>query len=235
MKRGGLWILIIFILFLVGCRHDPLTRETIIDWADFIKWDGVHYDRNYSGVLADESYIGEKLGTVKFKIADNVNNPNYKSKDGDAAFHEKGTEVFAVKENTNIIAVKVSEEINGYQLYGMGEEVADRWDFKQLPIDQVRKVEIYQLYTPEGIIQRAEWKNKEEVERLIQLLTNSRDQPNFQPNTEKGDSDYYEMVFYIGESPIAYKYSLLFDGNTYYWYPLETAILPNDIQEFLQD
>ncbi|KRG11596.1 hypothetical protein ACA29_16625 [Lederbergia galactosidilytica] len=50
---------------------------------------------------------------------------------------------------------------------------------------KLRKVEIYQLYTPEGIIQRAEWKNKEEVERLIQLLTNSRDQPNFQPNTEK--------------------------------------------------
>jgi hypothetical protein len=50
------------------------------------------------------------------------------------------------------------------------------------------------------------------------LLVNSETNPYFQPNTERGDPIFYEMVFYT-EELLAYKYSMQFDGYTYFWHP----------------
>lgn len=66
-----------------------------IDWVNFIRFNSITY-------LAESQHIapallGPKFAQIKFKLKGNVNDPNYHSKDGDAAFLNAGTAVYAVK------------------------------------------------------------------------------------------------------------------------------------------
>ncbi|MEH7121131.1 hypothetical protein V7128_27540 [Neobacillus vireti] len=230
-KTFSLCLLITFIL--AGCSS-PLHHNTVIDWVDFVKWDGKEYDGISGGVLANESFLGEKIGEVKFKVADNVEGPEYKTKDGDAAFHEKGTPIYTVKGQPNIMAVKSSDAIHGYRVYYPREGQRDQWSFQDMPISQVNQIEIYQLLPQGGLKLINDITNSEQTAHLIQLFKNSKDSPNFQPNTEKGDPVNYQVVFYTGE-PIAYMQNVQFDGYTYYWFPNETSLLPNEIQNFFPE
>lgn len=116
----------------------------------FIKWDGEDYTALYSGVLADEQYISKEIGTVNFKVADNVTNTSYKTKDGDAAFHEKGTRLFSIEGQEDLLAVKDESVVNGYRVYSAKEDTENKWDFNNLPLDKVQHIEIYLAYTQEG-------------------------------------------------------------------------------------
>ncbi|MFC4799277.1 hypothetical protein ACFPA1_07895 [Neobacillus sp. GCM10023253] len=230
MKNWAIFILIIFAL--TGCRSTPFDGHAVIDWVDFVKWDGIEYDGIYSGVLADEEYLGDKIGTVKFKVADNVTNPNYKIRNGDASFHEKGTEIYAIKGVPQFIAVKSNREINGYRVYYSREDFDYKWHFKDMPIEKVNRIEVYLAYQPEGPKKLVNLDNPDEIKKFLQVLNEGESSPNFQANMDKGDPIVYDMVFYT-DQPIAYKYDLQFDGITYYWHPWDTAILSNGIGDFL--
>ncbi|WP_419887414.1 hypothetical protein ACN6MT_18335 [Neobacillus niacini] len=231
MRKWGFFILLLMVL--TGCRSTPFDGHTVIDWVDFIKWEGIEYNGIYTGVLADEKYIGDKLGAVKYKVADNVTNPNYKIRNGDAAFHEKGTEFFTIKGNPNLLAVKDDRQINGYSVYYSREAADQQWHFKNVSLDKVNKIEIYQPNATNGDKLLSKYTNQEELNHILELLKNSEESPNFQPNMEKGDPDYFQIVLYT-DQPIAYKFDVQFDGSTYYWYPSDTAILSNEIQIFLR-
>ncbi|MEH7356719.1 hypothetical protein V7150_24735 [Neobacillus drentensis] len=230
--RKLLNVVILLMLILTGCRLSQFGQHVEIEWVDFIKWNGKMYDGIYSGALADKTYLGEKLGEVKFKVADNVTDPEYKIRNGDAAFHEKGTQIFKIKGDPNLIAVKSASAINGYKIYFSRDDLVYKWQFQDMPIDKLHKIEIYQAYVPNAPKPIAEIKNPEQVSLFLQILKTSQASPNFQPNTVKGDPDYYHMVLYTGD-PVAYMYDLHFDGNTYFWYPSEPSILSKDIQTFL--
>ncbi|MCC3355710.1 hypothetical protein [Bacillus sp. REN16] len=232
IKKRSMFILVCILLLLTGCRSTPFGGHSIIDWVDFIKMDGKEYNGIHSGVLADEQFVGEKIGSVKFKVADNVTNPSYKIRDGDAAFHEKGTEIFKIKDQPHLIAVKDTHSINGYRVYYSKDDIEYQWHFKNMPIEKVKRIEIYQVYTPLGNKQVSKLTKNAEVKSFLQLLENSKTDPNFQPDTEKGDPIYYEMIFYTDE-PIAYKYNMQFDGSVYFWHPWDTAILPDGIKMFM--
>jgi hypothetical protein len=224
--------LLVLLLLLTGCRSSPFGAQSVIDLVDFIKWDGVTYDGIYSGALADKKYIGEKIGEVKFRVADNVTNPNYKIRNGDAAFHEKGTEIFAIAGNPQYIAVKSPRDINGYRVYFSRDNIEYKWHYKDMPIQKVKTIEIYLAYTQEGAKKMAALTLPKDVNKFLEIITNSKDSPGFQPSTEHGDPTYYEMVFYTDE-PIAYKFDLQFDGTTYYWHPWDTSIISDEIGEFI--
>ena len=98
---------------LTGCQ----APQTVIDWVDFVKWDGKQYESIYQGVIADEEKIGEKIGEVKFTVAGNIKKTSYKIKDGDAGFLEKGTKLLSVNDEPDLIAVKSANAINGYKIY----------------------------------------------------------------------------------------------------------------------
>lgn len=66
-----------------------------IDWVDFIQVGSVQYLAAGSPALA-ESDLGPTVAHVKFKVSGNVCDPNYRPRDGDAAFLDPGTAIYAV-------------------------------------------------------------------------------------------------------------------------------------------
>lgn len=235
MKKWS--FLIAGLMLLGGCSNNffnSITRtESIIDWVDFIKWDNKSYEAVYDAVLTDESYIGEAIGTVTFKVADNVTNSNYKTKNGDAAFHEKGTVFFAVKGEPDLLAVKDDEEIGGYRIYYTRDAGKYRWRFQDMPLENVKRIEFYSIYTAEGNKLLSTWESPDDIQEIGQLLTSSMEQVNFTPNTTEKDPDYYQIILYTG-GPFAYRYNIQFDGETYYWFPWETHILSEKIAPYMK-
>lgn len=232
MKKQNMLFLVLILLFITGCRPSAYVGGSKIDWVDFVKFAGIEYQGIHTGALADGDYVGENIGTVKFKVADNVKNPNYKIRDGDAAFHDKGTGIFEIKDQPHLIAVKNTQAINGYRVYFSSDAIEYQWHFKDMPIEKVELIEIYVTEPPEDDKLIATLSKKEDVNGFLQLLVESKNNPDFQPDVEKADPIFYEMVFYT-EEPIAYKYNLQFDGETYYWHPWDTSILSDDIKTFI--
>lgn len=205
-------------------------RHIEIDWVDFIKLDGKEYDGIYTGVIADPEDIGETVGEVQFKVADEVTNPNYKIKDGDAAFWEKGTTIYAVKNDSSLRAVKDEHEINGYRVYQVREdEKGQSWHFKDMPQDKVKKIELYKR-NEEGTYTLL--KHVTEIREFLSLLNRGEQQSDFIPDTSEGDPVIFQMVFYT-DSPIAYNFSLHFDGKVFFWHPWDTTVLPGEIKTYL--
>ncbi|MCL2509307.1 MAG: hypothetical protein FWF05_09045 [Oscillospiraceae bacterium] len=68
----------------------------MVSWIDFVKWNGVPYEA--TEVSVPESLIGEKLGEVLYKMPHEFKGSRPpKTVDGDAAFLEAGTELFAIE------------------------------------------------------------------------------------------------------------------------------------------
>lgn len=208
---------------LVACSH------TIIDWADFVKVDGKEYHAVYNGVLADKVHIGKEVEQVKFKISGNITRTNYKAKNGDAAFWEKGTKIFTVKDMPAFVMIRDDDEINGYRLYQ--QHASDYlWMYSKINKEEIQRIELYKGYQNPDLIQ--EITDEQEIAELMDTLDRSKEQPAFTPNTSQDDPTLYHMVFY-NDKPIAHKYELFFDGLDWYWYPDDIAVLPANQMEKL--
>ena len=84
------------LIALVSCG--PLqTSHVVIDWIDFLKWNGVTYVAGpNAGAQLPATALGAQIGTVKKKVADVVEDPAYQTQDGDAAFLPIGTAIFSI-------------------------------------------------------------------------------------------------------------------------------------------
>ena len=81
------------------CSCSLGSTNAIIDWVDFIRFHGIRYLATYSqvGRNLQESDLGAVFATVRFKLEGNVHDLHYQSEDGDAAFLDPGTPVYAVQ------------------------------------------------------------------------------------------------------------------------------------------
>ena len=66
-----------------------------IDWVDFVEVGSVQYVAALSPTLA-QGDLGQIVARVKFKVSGNVCDPSYRLRDGDAAFLDPGTPIYAV-------------------------------------------------------------------------------------------------------------------------------------------
>src|SRR6185369_9465766 len=87
------WLVVALLLasLLAGCSlTSPFTTtNVIIDWVDFVQFNGVTYLRSVeNGAPLQEADLGAQYATVRFKLNGNVDDPSYHPKDGDAAFLE---------------------------------------------------------------------------------------------------------------------------------------------------
>lgn len=85
-----------------------------ISWADGVQMNNIQYNGDFKRSSVESSLIDKKIGKVKFNVSQNVNNPNYRLRNGDATFLDVGTEIYSLKSDNSAIAVKIGEQ---YFLY----------------------------------------------------------------------------------------------------------------------
>jgi hypothetical protein len=69
-----------------------------INWVNYIQVGSTQYVfGTVSTTELQESDLGPVYARIKFKVSDNVCDPSYRPKDGDAAFLEPGTPIYQVK------------------------------------------------------------------------------------------------------------------------------------------
>jgi hypothetical protein len=229
-------LLALAILVLASCAK-PLfsTQNTIIDWVDFVKLNGMTYEgMHHSAVLADPGLVTDQVaGVVKFNVEQNVSNPSYQIKDGDAAFLEKGTELYVIAgiDPEYCIGVKNNSVINGYKIYRNRDyESGPSWKFQDLDQSKVKTIKIYEGYN--GSEQLVEYKG-EEILQILDLLNSSEQVLNYEPYTKEGDLKYYRMVLMDG-NPIVQVHTVNKDDINYYWHPDSTQLLSVSISEYLR-
>src|SRR5579872_5824901 len=87
------------LLILASCRlpGSPSSCNAQIDWVNFIQVGSTQYVAGQQPPAApQESDLGHVYAHVKFKVSGNVCDPNYRAKDGDAAFLDAGTPIYVV-------------------------------------------------------------------------------------------------------------------------------------------
>lgn len=114
VRPVGIGLLAAGLLALGACDGQRVT----IDWVDFLQWNGITYLAIPPGSTGLTSpVLGPQVATTKRKLAENETNPAYRPKDGDAAFLEVGTQVFAVEgyRSTFRVAVQTSGKAVVYE------------------------------------------------------------------------------------------------------------------------
>lgn len=102
-----------------GCPR-TIGAMAVIDYVPFVKLN----DRSYLQVFVqpdepqlEPTQLGEHVADTQCKLSDVVNDPNYRARNGDTAFLEPGTKLFAVKgfDPGFRLAAKLDGEIQLYE------------------------------------------------------------------------------------------------------------------------
>ena len=211
--------------------HQAEEMATIIDWVDFIQFEGKHYVSAESAIISEKSGIGEKAGEVSFKVADNIDDPYYKIQNGDAAFWEKGTSLFKVKELPDFLAVADDSKVNGYRLY-LAEQPEEEFPhhFKDVNLDSVNLIEIYTAQNKPELRNRL---GEEELERFKELLLQAYEPSPEGRNAGQYDPEIYQMILYTDE-PFAHAFYVYNEGGQWLWHPWDEQFLPLEIEPFME-
>lgn len=106
MWRKKAYILAVLVaLCIILPVYQPYNMFTLVDWVDCVRVN----DRTYYSIgerkEVDASSIEDKVGTVTFKVSQNIHNPQYHLKNGDATYLEVGTELYSMTSSPGSIAV----------------------------------------------------------------------------------------------------------------------------------
>jgi hypothetical protein len=94
-----------------------------IDWVDFVQIGSIQYVASPgSPMTLQESDLGPVVAHVKAKLSGNVCDPNYRPKDGDAAFLDPGTPIYQVNGHppSRLVAAHRAGRIEAYAATGPG-------------------------------------------------------------------------------------------------------------------
>src|SRR5438094_8934550 len=110
----------IALLLLTACQLPGSAKDcsTVqIDWVDFIQIGSTQYLAGPgTQTTFQESDLGPVVGHVKAKVAGKVCDPDYRPKDGDAAFLEPGTPIYQVngRPTSQVVAVRRNDQTLSY-------------------------------------------------------------------------------------------------------------------------
>ncbi len=105
MKKFLMFIMVL-ILFLTGCIQRSPKVE--IDWVDFINHKNVTYLA--TKFTTSDRKIESEIGKTLFNVSENVHDPEYKTKEGDAAFLPVGTPIYKLKDYRTEFRVAVKRD-----------------------------------------------------------------------------------------------------------------------------
>ncbi|MCX7711561.1 MAG: hypothetical protein N2484_17105 [Clostridia bacterium] len=232
-KLNAIILAVVLTMVMASCAKSEygIEGDSLIDWVDFIKLNGKMYSSIGSAILSDSTKVKQPIAEVKFQVDGAVSNPDYKIKDGDAAFWPKGTKIFALEGYTDhsLVAVKDDRSINGYRLYCLsGEKASYRWHYKDMPKDKVNRIDVYPFDNrnhEKPILQIDDMKTVKEVIATL-------DQGTKYEMVNQNLNPAHYLVFQTGEI-FAYKYGIYSDGKRFYWAPWDMMILPEKFREYV--
>lgn len=78
---------------------NPTRPVAMINWVDLIKLNDITYyaDRSSTGRKLEKADLGPEFGRVQFNLAENIKDPSYQIKNGDAAFLARDTPIYTVQ------------------------------------------------------------------------------------------------------------------------------------------
>ncbi|MEK3714160.1 hypothetical protein [Paenibacillus sp. FSL R7-0333] len=232
--RIKMLIVLTVVVLLSGCsKGDRITGSAEIDWVDFVKINGASYSGSWDRVIKNPSQVTtEIVGKVDFKVADVVTNPDYRLKDGDAAFLEMGTPLYRVEgfKANEVIAAMDEASIGGYRIYVENDFSTNvRQSYKDLNKDKIERIELFHLED----VKPYRTLSGSEAKRFVHLLESGKDTPDYTPQNKEKDPEYYKVVFYT-DQPFAYAFSLADDGIEVYFFPWDTRIVDKDLRTLIQ-
>ncbi|RDI45632.1 hypothetical protein [Falsibacillus pallidus] len=101
-------------IFLSSCNNQITgCPDAAIEWVDVLMVKDIKYQHHFIAP-ADRKQItiekGKEIGKVSYKLADNACS-NHKTKNGDAAYLEKGTPIYEIKGYPTNLAVAADEKV----------------------------------------------------------------------------------------------------------------------------
>jgi hypothetical protein len=90
----------------------------MIDWVNFVQVGSTHYVAGpQSPTVLKETDLGPVYANVKFKVSGNICDPNYRLKDGDAAFLDPGAPIYQVngRSPSEQLAARFNDQILLYR------------------------------------------------------------------------------------------------------------------------
>lgn len=170
------------ILIALGSSGSNATGHVVIDWIDFIKWNGVTYvaDPTLGPELAPTA-VGGQIGTVRKKVADVVNDTRYQTQDGDAAVLSIGTAIYALKDYRR--SFRIAVQTSGVRLYEADTDPHATVGSDLL--DLAGKVAAIEITA--GVGETRTVSDAATVNRLIELVLNSPVNQSIQPPDTSAD------------------------------------------------
>lgn len=165
----------------------------MIDWVDSIKLNDISYLR-IQAVIA-KADLAEPIGTVKFKLSENVHDPNYKTKNGDAAFLEPGTPIYRLKNYKPSFRVGVQSG-NSIAVYEVSQNPkaqsgADLFDIS----DKVSSIGINNEQDNSEIVRITD---PQKIHQLVQLVQDAKVESNYSAKSGKR----YFIAFYLNDGSV---------------------------------
>ena len=123
MRRLAAVLLGLALLALCACRLPGSSSGCTniqIDWVDFVQVGTTQFVAGMDPpVTVTQDQLGAVVAHVKFRVDGNVCDPSYRPKDGDAAFLDPGTPVYAVSgfPTTELLAAKRDGQIVAFRAF----------------------------------------------------------------------------------------------------------------------
>lgn len=164
----------------------------IIDWVDFVKWNGVMYIAlPAANNHLPETALGAQVGTVKKKVADVVTDPAYATQDGDAAFLPIATAIYSLKDYRT--SFRLAVKTSGVVIYEADSNPRARTGSDLL--DLAGKVSSIEVAAPSGSGGGGVITDPAVVGPLVDLVLNSPVNQSFQPP----DAPAYTITFDLAD------------------------------------
>jgi hypothetical protein len=181
-----------------GCPPPNAFGNATIDWVPFVRVKGLKFLKTFSpAATVPVSDLGDIAITVECTIGEMVSSPNYRPRDGDAAFLAAGTELREIRGYRPDFRLAAWED-NTWHVYEV-DDVADA-DTGEDMLDLVTAVHLVEGDRGEGILRTVD--DEDRVAAIVQAVLAA-------PVLTEGSNLYDRLA---DESPVFVRFDMV-DGT----------------------